>query len=198
MIIRPWLLISAIFSCSLMLSACNSGEALTKPTVTPDELVSSTTASSTSSSPHTQKVIGIPMKVACNELMTPANLYEYNPNFSYDPSAKLFENFATKQIAELNGINCVFLNLSSQQTVQLSVAHISQDSLEEVTDMVKNIPGILIENSPEGVATYFLQDSTIGITIEIVDDYFISVASEGFQQASDTHDFITPVIGSLK
>ena len=195
---RLWLQISVIAACSLFLSACASDFAIVEKK---DGTVSPTSANQSSPNPLTSQspaIVALPLNLTCNELMNPANLYDFNPNFSFDPSAKFLETTLSKQINDLDKVNCVYLNLSSQQTIQLSVIKVSQESVQALAEKVENIPGVTKEKSPEGVSSLFINDLGVGTTIQLVDNYCISVTSTGFQQASDAQNFITPIVNSLR
>lgn len=195
---RLWLHISVIAACSLLLSACASDFANVEKK---DGTISPTSANQSSPAPlasQSPAIVALPLNLTCNELMNPANLYDFNPNFSFDPSAKFLETTLSKQMNDLDKVNCVYLNLSSQQTIQLSVTKVSQESVHALAEKVENIPGVTKEKSPEGVSSLFINDLGVGTTIQLVDNYCVSVTSTGFQQASDAQDFITPIVNSLR
>lgn len=62
------------------------------------------------------------MNLTCDQILTPQQMYNYNPNFGDDPGYKpAAGSLAAKAVAD-KGVACAWLNQTSGVVIQISVA----------------------------------------------------------------------------
>jgi hypothetical protein len=65
---------------------------------------------------------GTPVNLTCDQILTPQQVYNYNPNFGDDPGYKpAAGSLAAKAVAD-KGVACAWLNQTSGVVIQISVA----------------------------------------------------------------------------
>ena len=125
--------IALVAAAAVSLSAC-SGSPDAKASATPSASApgsgnassapgaSGSGSGSGSTSVPTVKPGGTPVTVTCDELVTPQQMYDFNPNFGDDPGYKpAAGSLAATAVAD-KGIACAWLNQTSGVVIQISVA----------------------------------------------------------------------------
>ena len=169
------------------LSACSPGSESPKP---------SNSSASPSGSPDAQPdsseapVAGSsPVGIDCDELITLAELYEFNPNVSpiVDFSAESGSDAAKAVAAQ--GIACGFVNQTSGEITVVSASKPGDAALGELrSELAAAAP------APElGAEAWF----TTGTAHVIHGEYLVTAASEFFYTAADAQPLVAAALGHL-
>ena len=87
-----------------------------------------TTPSAEPSEPPTQA--STPIDVDCDTLVSPDTMYDYNPNFGLIDDWTPDAGTAAADALDLDGVACRWINQTSSDTIDLSVANLAHDDLE--------------------------------------------------------------------
>lgn len=177
----------------LSLSACvpsSPSDPGAEPTPTPTE---SATPSSTPT-PTPTPVAGIPVTVSCDQLIPAQAIYDYNPNFSlvgdYEPASG---SLGAQAIAD-KGIACAWINQTSGDRIEASVAHLPDEALTALkNDLVMtshSVPTYQVEG-------YFTVDGANGTAQAFPDPYWVTLSSKVFLEPGDVQPLMAAAVGAL-
>ncbi|GIT81955.1 hypothetical protein LLS1_36240 [Leifsonia sp. LS1] len=115
------LLVAGVLAGALALAGCTpSASPSSSPTATAGGASTTkpteTTPTSTPTEPPT------PVTLTCDQLVTPDQLYAYNPNFGANPGYSPKDGSLEKKIADWQGVACSWLNQTSGDVIQIAVA----------------------------------------------------------------------------
>jgi hypothetical protein len=163
------------------------------PSGTPNVTPSDTPSASPTPSP-TATVVSTPITIDCNTLITPDDVYAFNPNFGlinvWTPKAG---SAAATAKAE-RGIACRWQNQTSGDTMDFSVAHLDPATI----DSLKNAA---VEKSTMvptyGDEAYFSVSGGVGTAIVFQGDFWLVATSVDFLEPGDPADLIDAALGAL-
>ncbi|TAL44233.1 MAG: hypothetical protein EPN91_04810 [Salinibacterium sp.] len=178
-----------LFASAATLTGCTAAPT-PEPTVTGAPPVSTTTATPSPSA----SADGIPVTITCDELVSPQTMYDYNPNFglvdNYVPAA----GSKAAEIVALKGLACRWVNQSSNETIDVSVANLPHDHLESLANA-------LVESSNAvptyGVEGYFETNGPIGEANAFSDPFWIVASSTTFSEPGDAQPIVEAAIAGL-
>ena len=176
------------------LTGCTSSPVGAVVTPGPSTSASATATSEPTPTETVPVVTSTPVAVTCDDLISAQELYDINPNFgtlpSYAPEAG---SDAAKAVAD-QGIACAWSNQTSNEVIEISVAHLSSD---EITAM-KN--ALIASSNPVptyGTEAYFQMDGQVGDAQIFKDDYWIVARSVTFFEPGDAGKYVDDVLGAL-
>ena len=70
----------------------------------------------------------MPVGIGCNELITPQQMYDYNPNFGLAADVTPDAGTLAAQAVAASGLACRWVNQTSGDTIDVSVAHLDSAS----------------------------------------------------------------------
>ena len=175
-----------------LLAGCVPTPVEPRPTATPT--VTATAEPTPTPTPTATAEEGVPVLVGCDQLVTAQELYDYNPNFAlqtdFAPSAG---SLAAEAIA-LQGIACSWVNLTSGETIVMSVAHLSDAALTARGNDLITSSNPVPTYSVEG---YFLLEGGIGIAQAISPPYWITASSRFFFEPGDVAPLMAAALSAL-
>ena len=132
---------------------------------------------------------GEPVTIGCADLISLQAMYDYNPNFglidSYTPDPG---TYAAQAIAA-NGLACRWINQTSGDTIDVSVAHLTDEGLAAregaLSDPVSDYDG------------YFSSQDGFGTAQAFSGPYWITAASRAFFEPVDAAPIIAAAIAGL-
>ncbi|WP_313546012.1 iron ABC transporter ATP-binding protein [Leifsonia aquatica] len=155
------------------------GAATTKPTVTP-----------TPTEPPT------PVTLTCDQLVTPDQIYAFNPNFGTSPGYQPKDGTLEKKVADWQGLTCAWLNQTSGDVIQIAVAQPPASQL----DGLKN--AAITDSQP--VPTYgappiegYFKTGESGQVQIFRGGYWIVAESTAFFEPGDAAPLMENVLGNL-
>jgi len=143
--------------------------------------------------PPADESIGAVVNASCGDLVTPQNMYDYNPNFSSitwtpDPGSD-----AARAIS-WNGVACRWVNDTSNDTIDISVANIvdrgTMVQLQDAAASGTSAPGY-------GDSAYFKMTGDVGELQIFSGSYWITLKSDYFWAASDADPLPADILAHL-
>ena len=185
------------FSLAFLTTSCSSNPPETIQTPAPtisNDLVSPTPTTQTES----VKIVveGIQVEFNCEQLITDADLYAYNPNLTpFTPP--VITTGTLGAISEAKGIICGFRNLSSGVENLIGIAQVTESSVPSITSFIAsnqnssaNIPGV--EST-----VYFSSEGSSGVSQLIKGQYWIAISSPEFRNAEDSIELFLLFLNKL-
>jgi hypothetical protein len=143
----------------------------------------------------TPDATSVPVALACADLISADQIYEYNLNFGpIDGWAPSPGTFAGDAIAA-QGVACRWQNQSSGATIDVSVAHLLGSRLEDVRAAAASSSTAVDDFGIEG---YFFANGGPGVAQAFTGEYWITAQSTTFFGAADVAplmEYITPALG---
>lgn len=203
-------LIAAVAIATLAMSGCSGDDpedvaspsptasALPGPSSSPVETVSPEPSESPSETaapePSPDPLSGLPVGVACEDLLTAQDVYDYNPNVGTDPGYRPRVGSGPEKTRELSGVACGWLNQTSGQTYSIGVARFEASELERVRAMVSQEGGDALGGGLDG--TYRVE-SGVGVIELFVGSYWVSAESSAFLGVEDAQPLLDAIERNL-
>lgn len=163
-------------------------------TATASASASDTPSASPTPSP-TPSVVSTPITIGCNTLLTPDDVYAFNPNFGLITSWTPKSGSAAATAKSEQGLACRWQNQTSRDTIDVSVAHLDAATIESLkNDAVEKSTMV----PTYGDEAYFSVSGGVGTAIVFQGDYWLVATSVDFLEPGDPADLITAALGALK
>jgi len=136
-----------------------------------------------------------PFEIACDELLTAEQVYAFNPNYGtapdYEPTSP-----AVLAVVDAGGTACGWLNQTSGDLIDLSVASLDPASLESLKNETVSTSTMVptYSGADEG---YFSVANGVGTAVVFDRSYWIVIVSTFFAEPGDPSDLIASVMGAL-
>ncbi|MET0590389.1 MAG: iron ABC transporter ATP-binding protein [Naasia sp.] len=181
-----------------VLSGCTSNPVQPGPAPTAEPSASGdVTAPETTATAEPEAPTGIPVTQTCDELITPDEMYEFNPNFGADPGYSPDESSPAQELVDLQGVSCSWLNQTSNETIEVAVAHLDPADVEARKNDLVTSSQPVPTFSPTADEGYFSFDGTTGRADAFVGEYWIMADSSVFFEPGDAQLIIEDVAGAL-
>jgi hypothetical protein len=186
----------------IIATTCLSGCALipnSQPSSTAP-LAPSTTGQSnaTSSAAGSNTLTKVPSSLKCENLLSPQDLYFYNPNF-----ALLTADSGTTKIDILgntlgDSLDCTYQNLSNNAKIELQVAEVGTAAGQNINALFQSQVGNLQVSTVNGQEIRFVRDAEgSGVAFIVKSGYILKAKSKLFENAQDASDFISASLAKL-
>ena len=169
---------------------------------TPTPMSSGTASASPSSSPSasptpspTASTVSTPITIGCNTLITPDDIYAFNPNFGLIERWTPKTGSAAATAKSEQGIACRWQNQTSGDTIDVSVAHLDAASIEALKNAAVEKSTMVPTYGDEA---YFSVSGGVGTAIVFQGTYWLVATSVDFAEPGDPADLITAALGALK
>ncbi|BDI21978.1 iron ABC transporter ATP-binding protein [Herbiconiux sp. L3-i23] len=142
---------------------------------------------------------GIPVGLTCDELMTPEQIYAFNPNFGADPGYAVASGSVAAEIVDAQGVSCGFLNQTSNDTIEVAVAHLDAAAIEARKNELVSSSNMVPTYSSFSDEGYFIQKDGSGMADVFVGEYWIhaDAASVLFFEPGDAEQFLSSVASNI-
>jgi len=184
----------AVFALALAaLSGC-----VPTPSPTPSDTESAPASGSPSASPTaspTASPVSIPITISCDDLVTPDDIYAFNPNFGLINSWTPKPGSPAATAKSEQGIACRWQNQTSSDTIDISVAHLDAASIESLKNAAVEKSTMVPTYGDEA---YFSVSGGTGTAIVFQDTYWLVATSVEFAEPGDPADLITAALSALK
>ena len=190
----------ALITSMSLLAGCSTFQNLTSQANMSEtgKSVDTPTEVAPSSVPTVSSVLeGTKLTQTCEDIFSVDELYTFNPNFSINSSQPPLQRQVADEIASIAGITCTYMNLSSGDAIQLSVAKLKQNS---VTILQKQIEAVSAKNlnfSTAKQTVFFELSNGNGLLQILKGDYWVVVTSPLFQSPEEAMKFIEPGLNAL-
>ena len=139
-----------------------------------------------------------PVGKTCKDVMSLQALYDFNPNFAYDASLSPSNASHAENILSIEGISCVYLNLSSGSKIVLSLAKLDEMGLSTIKEKLSTEGAKKATSfSPPVDASFFSITDGVGTLDILTNGYWVSVSSSSFIYPEDAAHFLETVLASL-
>lgn len=163
-----------------------SASATPEPSASPD--------ATATPSPSPDPLSGEAISIACDEVLTLQDVYDYNPNIGTDPGYRPRVGSGAEKTAELSGVACGWINQTSAETYSVGVARFGADELERVRTMLSAAGGTPVGGGLDG---RYRVESGVGVIDIIVDSYWVSAESRAFLGADDARPLLEAIERNL-
>jgi len=167
----------------------------TRPGPTPSPTASSTAAPSAAptatAAPEAQP---IPLSVACDQLVSAQELYDYNPNFSPAPGFSPAAGSSAATAVSLGGTACSWAHQSNGETFDISAAQLTDARLATAkADAAASGTAV----STFGVEGYFGTVNGTAVAQAFSGPYWITVASPTFVEPQDAAALVSAALAGV-
>ena len=187
----------AVFSLTFLIAGCSSNSPETRQT--PVSTISSNPTSPTPTPQNqstTPTIEGIPVDFNCEQLITTADLYAYNPNLTtFAPPA--ITTGPMGAISEAKGEICGYKNLSSGIEILVGIAKVTESSVPTIAALISsnqnskaNIPNL-------DLTVFYSSEGTSGVSQLIKGQYWVAISSPEFNKAEDSIEILMLVLNKL-
>jgi len=182
---------------SLLALAALSG-CVPTPTPSPTDTASASASETPSATPTpspTATAVSTPITIGCNALITPDDMYAFNPNFGLISSWTPKSGSAAATAKSEKGLACRWQNQTSGDTIDISAAHLDTASIESLkNDAVEKSTMV----PTYGDEAYFSVSGGVGTAIVFQGDFWLVATSVDFLEPGDPADLITAALSALK
>jgi len=138
---------------------------------------------------------GTPVELACDQVITPDEAYELNPNLGTDPAYAPTSDTAVTATT-YNGVSCGLLNQSSGEVIEISLAQPNEPLTNTLKDAALAGGDIVptYGTAPE-VEGYFSADT--GTAQVFTGGYWVAVSSPDMIEPGDAERLMSLVLSNL-
>ena len=188
---RTLLLAAPLLVTMLTLSACGPtldprSASTPTPTTTATSTASATPTATASpgpdASPTPRVETGTPIGLSCNDVVTPQQIYDYNPNYGLVNGFVPQSGSLAGQAVAAHGLACRWLNQSSGATIDVSVAHLDAKSTAIRKDYLASTSTSVSNFGPDG---YFDQGDVGSAAQAFPGEFWVTGTSIAFFTAED-------------
>ncbi len=168
----------------------------------PEQTPGATTAPAPTEAPTAEPTAGptiepgTPITIACETLLTPQDIYDFNPNVSTDPGFKPAAGSLPALALADNGIACGYLNQTSNELMNVAL---SQPSPEQLTLTLNAVASsstpVPTYGTPPAVNGFF--DPATGEIQVFTEKYWLTATSTMFAEPGDAEPLVRAAISHL-
>ncbi|WP_127792986.1 iron ABC transporter ATP-binding protein [Agromyces sp. LHK192] len=138
-----------------------------------------------------------PFAMACESLLTPDQVYAFNPNYGTDPG---YEPSGTAVVAVVDegGTACGWMNQTSGEIIEVAVATPSDDALDAHGNAAAASSNpVPTYGTPPEVEGYFTRAGTAGTAQVFTGAYWIVISSPELFEPGDAQQLVASVVENL-
>jgi hypothetical protein len=187
--------VAAGIAASAALTGCTPSAS---PTASPTAAATGgSTATATPSATPTPTDPPTPVGLTCEQVVTPDQLYAFNPNYGVDPDYAPKAGSLEKKIADWQGVACAWKNQTSGDVIEVAVARPPASQLEGLKNAaITSSSPVPTYGVPPQVEGYF-RPGTSGQVQIFRGTYWIVAESATFQEPGDAAPLIESVMGNV-
>ena len=183
---------------TIALSACAGGA---KPAATATNAASSTPTASATPTPTptpTPSDPPTPVTLTCDQIVTPQQIYAYNPNFGADPGYAPTAGSLEASVVADQGVACGWLNQTSGDVIEIAVAKPPASEMDGLKNTaVTNSQPVPTYGVPPQVEGYFAMRGAKGEVQIFTGAYWVVANSPAFQEPGDAAPLMQNVLDNL-
>ena len=140
----------------------------------------------------------IPFSIECDALLTPDQLYEFNPNFGAAPDFEPAAASVVTAVEEDEGTACGYLNQTSGELIEISVATPAEQAGEtRRNDAALTSKPVPTFGTPPDVEGYFLHAGGTGEAQVFHGPYWVVIDSTALFEPGDAEQLVSAVLANL-
>ena len=194
---RP-LAIGAVLIGAFLFSGCaptDAPAASSSPTPKPSQ--SSTPSGTPTPEPTSDTIVSQKVDTTCDALLTPDDMYAFNPNVSLVEDGKPAADSKAGQIAGMNGLTCQWVNNSSNETIDVGVAKLTEDELTALKNLAVTESQQVPTYGAPPVEGYFIVIGSQGEAQVFSGSYWVTMRSVAFFEPGDAEQLAEAAIAHL-
>jgi hypothetical protein len=182
---------------ALVLSACSTAGVGPTDSAAPSAPGTAAPVESTAAPAPEPTEEPVPFDVACDAILTPQDVYDFNPNFGADPGYTPAAP-GVVGVAEESGTACGWLNQTSGEVIEVGVATPPPGALDaRMNEAALGSTPVPTYGTPPAVAGYFTQAGGTGEAQVFSGPYWIVISSEALFEPGDAQQLIAAVLRNL-
>jgi len=136
--------------------------------------------------------------MSCDQLLTPEQLYSYNPNVGADPEYEPKADSLVAKVAGRKGTACGWLNQTSNETIEFAIARPAASELTDMKDAaISTSQAVPTYGVPPQVEGYFQPGGRAGVVQVFSKGYWIVGSSPTFLEPGDPAELVADILGNL-
>lgn len=143
------------------------------------------------------RIEGEATNLVCDDLLSIQELYDFNPNFAIDPELPAVQTTIESQFTNLGGLTCSYLNLTSGEVIQVSIAKVKDSSKGALLASVSGASSAASDFDSEKRKAFFSLSNGTGVFQVVQGEYWLSASSSVFFSAADAYGFVHPALKRL-
>ena len=187
---RPLVLLPATAAMLIGLLAGCAPTSAAEPSSPPSDPPSTPSAEPTEPTEPTT----VPIEEDCDTLVSPDAMYAYNPNFGLVDDWQPESGSAAADAVALDGVACQWLNQTSADTIDLSVASLDDDAIEALKNESVEESTMVPTYGDEA---YFEVEDGVGTAIVFDGNYWLVASSTYFFEPGDATEIVESALSAL-
>jgi hypothetical protein len=160
-----------------------------EPTTAPTETVTPT---------PTPTPAGTPLSLSCDQVLSPDDVYAFNPNFGTAPDYKPSGGSAAETAVSYDGVACGWLNQTSGEIIEVSVAQPNDILTPRLKDAaIEDSKPVPTYGTPPDVDGFFTNAAGAGEAQVFTRGYWVALSSVAFFEPGDAQQLVAAVVSHL-
>lgn len=184
----------------LVLTGC-SPDATGTPTSSATPSPSATASASATPTPTptpTPEPTGTPVALTCAQLLTPQEVYDFNPNYGTAPGYKPAEDSLASIAVKYSGLACGWSNQTSGELVEIAVARPEPSLMTTLEDKaIADSQVVPTYSSSPAIKGYFTMQGRSGQVQVFTDTHWLTLSSPAFFEPGDAQALVASVLSNL-
>ncbi|TFB48701.1 iron ABC transporter ATP-binding protein [Cryobacterium tagatosivorans] len=181
----------------IVLAGCAPGAAPT-PSASSTAAPTTTPAASAEPTPTATEDPATAVTLGCDEVLTPDDVYAFNPNFGAAPGYKPAGGSAAAVAVSYQGVACSWLNQTSGDVIEISVAQPSASVLTDLKNQaVSASTPVPTYGTGVDVEGYFTASGGKGEAQVFTGKYWVVASSVEFGEPGDAEPLIAAAVSHL-
>jgi hypothetical protein len=193
--LRPLAVTAALLG-SFFLAGCTPA-ATPAPPETGPAVPRATPSGSATPAPTATPVVSEPVDISCDALLTPDDVYLFNPNVSLVTDGTPKAGSKASEIAEMRGLTCQWVNNSSNAAIDVAVAKLSEAELTDLKNRAVTESEQVPTYAAPPVEGYFTVVENEGEAQVFSGSYWVTLRSVDFFEPGDAEQLAEAVISHL-
>jgi len=184
----------------LVLTGC-SPSASSTPSDSATPAASATASAEPTSAPSptpTPEPTGTPVALSCDEILSPQNVYDFNPNFGTAPAYEPATDSLAATAVKYSGVACGWSNQTSGELIEIAVAQPEPTLMTTLKDAaIAGSQVVPTYSSTADIEGFFTVDAGVGQVQVFTGTYWVTVNSPAFYEPGDAQALVATVLGNL-
>jgi len=186
----------------LALTACAAeppkGGSSTTPSAAATATPGATDAPGATSAPTpAPKPTGTPVTLPCDQILTPDDVYAFNPNYGTDPGYEPIAA-AAKTAVKYDGVACGWLNQTSDAIVEVSITQPNDVLQTTLIDQALRSSEVVPTYGPPPIEGFFGVADGVGTAQVLSGAHWVTVSSTEFLEPGDAQTLVASALSHLE
>ncbi|UOE44586.1 iron ABC transporter ATP-binding protein [Agromyces larvae] len=198
--LRPPLVVAAAAGAAMLLAGCTPASPTPTGSASATEHPTETTPATGDPTPGettAPEETSPPFAIGCDELLTPDQVYAFNPNFGaapgYEPASA-----GIRAVVDAGGTACGWLNQTSGELIEVAVATPSATAIAAAANgAASRLQAVPTYGTPPDVEGYFGRSGQAGSAQVFSGRYWVVVESDALFEPGDATALVGSVLGNL-